>query len=97
MAVGDKICNCPKCGGDIMENNKAYGCANWKEADGACKVTIWKNISGRDITPDEAKKLLVDGETEVLEGFVSKRTGKNFNAKLVLEEGRAKFVFPERN
>lgn len=95
--MADKICTCPKCGGDIVENNKAYGCSNWREADGGCKVTVWKNISGRDISVDEAKAILTNGESEVLDGFVSKRTGKPFSAKLVLEDGRVVFKFPERN
>lgn len=94
--MAEVICTCPKCGGEIRENNKAYGCSNWKENDGSCKVTIWKEICGRAITPEEAKQLLTTGETDVLDGFVSRKTGKTFSAKLVFRDGRAQFEFPPR-
>ena len=31
---------CPICGGDVLENSKAYYCAGWKNG---CKFTLWKN------------------------------------------------------
>ncbi len=31
---------CKSCGGDILENSKAYFCSNWQNN---CKFTIWKN------------------------------------------------------
>lgn len=90
------IGRCPACGGDVVESPKAYGCSNWKTSDGACKFAIWKNIAQRELSEDEAKALLEYGETEVLDGFVSKK-GNNFSAKLVLEDDKVSFKFPERN
>ena len=49
-----KNVHCPKCGGQILSNAKAYGCENWKDSDGGCKVTIWKKTWGHDVTADEA-------------------------------------------
>ena len=87
---------CPCCGGDIVENERAYGCVNWRTQDGGCKFRIWKTIAKRPITPSEAKALLEDGETEVLDGFVSK-SDNPFSAKLVLnEENAVVFKFPPR-
>lgn len=95
MAKGDKICVCPKCGGDIVETEKAYSCSNWRDADGGCKFVVWKKIASREISQEEAKTLIENGETEQLDGFVSK-AGKSFSAKLVIEDGKVVFKFPER-
>ena len=95
MPKGDKIGVCPNCGGDIIENDKAYGCANWREADGGCKFTIWKRTGNRDITLDEVKMLIESGETPLLDGFVSK-AGKPFSAQIVMVDGKSSLKFPER-
>ena len=35
---------CPLCGGGIVESDRAFGCARWREG---CKFTIWKNAAER--------------------------------------------------
>ena len=42
------------------------------------------------------RKLLAEGKTGLIEGFVSPKSGKSFDAYLVLSDGRAVFEFPER-
>lgn len=51
---------CPVCGSDVLNYPKAYGCSNWKDSDGkgGCKLTLWKDIYGKQITEDEAQRLL---------------------------------------
>ena len=88
---------CPACGGTIIEGKRGFGCANWKEADGACRFVVWKSIAGRDLTPAEMTELLEKGEIGPLEGFTS-RKGNAFSAKLKLESGedgkwQANFAF----
>ena len=54
----EAIGKCPKCGKDILENSKAFGCSGWKEG---CKFTIWKEskfYKDKKITSDEMKSLL---------------------------------------
>lgn len=96
MAKGDKIGVCPLCGGDVIENNKAYGCSNWRTENIECKFTIWKEICGRTLSEAEAKDILEKGETDFLEGFTSKKTGKQFTAKLSYKDGKLEFGFPQR-
>ena len=81
---------CPLCGGGIYENQKAYGCANWKEKE--CKFVIWKTIAGKTISPEIAKSLIDTGKTEKLGGFISK-AGKPFETTLVLKNGKVEFQF----
>lgn len=56
-----------------------------------------KTLCEREITRDEAGKLMAQGKTPLLEGFVSKR-GSKFSAHLVLSKTKAKadFEFPPR-
>lgn len=88
---GDEIGKCPLCGSIVKKNRYAYGCSNYKE----CKFKINTNICNRIISKSNAIKLLNDGETSKIEGFVSK-TGKNFDAKLKLEKD-GKIVFDFNN
>lgn len=82
---------CPVCGGNIVEGPKAYGCSNWREG---CKFVIWKTIAKKDISRELAVELLEKGETDTIEGFVSK-AGKSFSAKLKTADGAVKFAFDD--
>jgi DNA topoisomerase III len=85
---------CPRCAGDVVEGKKGYGCKNWREADGGCRFVIWKEIAGKRLTPEDARELLQNGETGLINGFMS-RKGKEFSARLKLdgEEYKTVFVF----
>ncbi|WP_373499969.1 DNA topoisomerase 3 [Desulfococcus sp.] len=77
------IGKCPACGGDVTEGVKAYGCINWREADGGCKFVVWRTIAQKQISPAMACDLLEKGVTEMLSGFIS-RKGSSFSARLRL-------------
>jgi len=85
----DAIGQCPSCGGDIVEGPKNYGCSNWREG---CKFVIWKTIAQKEISKEIAQTLLKNGETESLDGFLSK-AGKPFSAQLAVTNGEVKFKF----
>ena len=81
--VTNGIAPCPQCKiGTVAENDKAFGCSEWRNG---CGFTIWKIIAKRQITLDEAKSLIKDGQTDLLTGFVSKK-GNSFEATLVVDE-----------
>ena len=75
---------CPNGDGVIRENRAAYGCSSWqsKEEPG-CGFVIWKQQKGRSISPAEARDLLEDGQTDLLDGFKTRPS----RARLVLTEG----------
>lgn len=85
---GDVIGKCPLCGSEVVKNRYAYGCKNYKE----CKFKINTSICNRVISKSNAEKLLSEGVTSKIEGFTSK-AGKNFDAKLKLEDGKVVFDF----
>lgn len=80
---------CPKCGGDVVENPKAYGCVNWREANGGCKFTIWKTMFGGKITKTQVKQLLTKGVTAKKLKLATK-DGKAYEARLGLHTGVVK-------
>ena len=88
---GDVVGKCPMCGNDVVKNRYAYGCRDYQN----CKFRISTQICGRWISKSNVEKLLSEGVTSNIEGFVSKN-GKNFNAKLKLDEEK-KVVFDFSN
>lgn len=85
----DVLGKCPECGGDVIENNKAYGCANWKENN--CKFTVWKIVAKKTITEAQAKKIIL-GEKVAVKGLTSK-AGKKFGAYLKYDKNQHKVIF----
>ena len=77
------IGKCPACGGDVIEGPRAYGCANWREADGGCKFVVWRTIAQKEIPLAAVVQLLETGVTDPLFGFISKK-GASFSARLRL-------------
>jgi DNA topoisomerase-3 len=78
---------CPLCGGAVVANPKAYGCINWREPNGGCPFTIWKNMFGGKITQTQVKELLTKGVT-AKELDLKTRDGKPFKARLEVRQGR---------
>ena len=58
---------------------------------------LTKELCKKELTIDEVQKLLTEGKTNLIEGFVSKR-GSEFSAYLVLspKKDKADFEFPPR-
>lgn len=84
------IGKCPICGGDVVENTKAFGCSNWKDG---CKFTVWKTMSKKNISEKMVKDIIEKGKTGVIKGFKNK-DGDDFDAKLIMEEdGSVKFEY----
>ena len=88
---GDVVGKCPMCGNEVIKNRYAYGCRDYQN----CKFRISTQICGRWISKSNVEKLLSEGVTSNIEGFVSKN-GKNFNAKLKLDSDN-KVVFDFSN
>ena len=48
-------CPTPGCGGQIVENSRAYGCTSWKSRKNpGCGFVIWKREKGHEVTREEA-------------------------------------------
>ncbi|MCR4692562.1 MAG: topoisomerase C-terminal repeat-containing protein [Firmicutes bacterium] len=88
--IGDVAGKCPICGKDVVRTRFGYGCTGYRDG---CKFSVNNVILGRTVSLANVRKLLDTGESYKIDGFVSKRTGKEFSAKLKLENGKAVFDF----
>jgi DNA topoisomerase-3 len=86
------IGKCPLDGADIVITDGAYVCKQYFAKK--CRLRIAKKVLERDIDREQFQKMLTDGKTDLLEGFKSKRTGKLFSARLLLQkDGKIRFQF----
>ena len=85
---------CPKCGGELTTTSFGYGCSNYSNDEIKCKFSIGQ-IAGVDLSEEQVKSLVLEGKTDVIEGFKSKK-GVRFNARLIVkenEEGKQVIAF----
>lgn len=82
--------NCPKCGGSIFSflekyvcEKSVYGAAN---VDLTCDFKCSQSILTQPISPEQFKKLINTGATDVLEGFVSRFSKEPFKARIIWGE-----------
>ncbi|MBD7912203.1 type IA DNA topoisomerase [Clostridium cibarium] len=60
----ESLGKCPICGNDVIENEKNFGCVNWKNG---CKYTIWKDdkyitARGKKVSREMVQLLLRNGK-----------------------------------
>lgn len=79
-----QVGTCPGCGGIVTERPKGFFCENR-----TCRFGLWKDdkyfsAKGRPLTADIVSTLLSDGNVH-LTGLKSTRTGKIFDATVIME------------
>ncbi|MGZ3235906.1 MAG: DNA topoisomerase III [Burkholderiaceae bacterium] len=88
---------CPKCGNGVYEMGLAYVCEKTVAKPKECDFRSGRIILQQEILPEQMVKLLNDGKTDLLPGFVSQRTRRPFKAFLVKgKDGKVSFEFEER-
>jgi len=88
---------CPKCGSGVYEMGLAYVCEKTVAKPKACDFRSGRIILQQEILPEQMVKLLTEGKTDLLPGFVSQRTRRPFKAFLVRgKDGKVGFEFEER-
>ncbi|MEX5746623.1 DNA topoisomerase III [Massilia sp. X63] len=88
---------CPKCNGNVYEMGLAYVCEKTVAKPKGCDFRSGRIILQQEILPEQMAKLLNDGKTDLLPGFVSQRTRRAFKAFLVRgKDGKISFEFEER-
>ena len=90
--LGEIVGKCPLCGKNVIRGNTSYGCFGFKEG---CTFKMGVSICKKEIAIEEARKLLTEGSTSMLRGFISKN-GKRFDGRLKLKGAEVAFDFPER-
>lgn len=87
----EAVGTCPRCGGAVYEGKKGFFCENE-----ACAFAIWKEnrfFSGKKktITKTVAAALLKEGRVS-MSGLFSEKTGKTYDAVVVLDDTGEKYV-----
>jgi DNA topoisomerase-3 len=102
LSVLVPLAPCPVCkAGNVYELEKAYACENnlhTKPGGKKCDLRIGKVILQKTISSDQMRKLLTEGKTGLIAGFVSKKgKARPFSAFLKLDEkGKISWEFPPR-
>ncbi len=78
---------CPKCGGAVYETGSSYVCERSVGAAPSCDFRSGKIILQQPVSPEQMRKLLETGRTDLLDGFVSARTKRKFKAFLAKQPG----------
>ena len=89
---------CPKSGGAVYELGLSYVCEHAINPPKSCDFKTGKIILQQEVAPEEIRKLLATGRTDLLPGFKSSRTNRFFKAFLVwdAEKGKVGFEFEPR-
>ena len=87
---------CPKCGARVFDAGMNYMCEKATGPDRTCKFKTGKIILQQTIEPAQVVKLLNEGRTDLLKGFVSKKNNRKFEAFLILKDGGTAFEFAPR-
>jgi DNA topoisomerase-3 len=88
---------CPKCSHNVFEMGLAYVCEKTVAKPKECDFRSGRIILQQEILPEQMTKLLHEGKTDLLPGFVSQRTRRPFKAYLVKgKDGKVSFEFEER-
>ncbi|OIQ82075.1 DNA topoisomerase 3 [mine drainage metagenome] len=88
---------CPKCGGAVYEAGSSYVCERSVGATPSCDFRSGKIILQQPVDPAQMRKLLAEGRTDLLDGFISSRTRRKFKAFLVRQaDGKVGFEFAPR-
>jgi DNA topoisomerase-3 len=87
---------CPKCGSQVYDGGMNYVCEKQAGAEKTCDFRTGKIILQQEISPEQVKKLLAEGKTDLLKGFVSKKTNRKFEAFLIVKDGKTAFEFKPR-
>ena len=85
---------CPKCQSPVYIHGMHYVCSHSVGPNKTCDFRSGREILQQPIEPAQMQKLLADGRTDLLTGFVSSRTRRKFKAFLVREpSGKIGFEF----
>jgi DNA topoisomerase-3 len=93
----ESLGSCPKCQASVFEHRMNFTCEKAIGPTKTCDFRTGKVILQQEIEPTQIRKLLSEGRTELLTGFVSSRTRRRFKAYLKRgDDGKVGFEFEAR-
>lgn len=98
----ESLGKCPQCGAAVYAHGSNYVCEKTvptpTQEKPSCTFKTGKIVLQQPIEPEQVRKLLETGKTDLLDKFVSNRTRRAFKAFLVWDEkaGKVGFEFAPR-
>ncbi len=92
----ESLGKCPKCGANVYDSGMNYVCEKQTGPTPTCDFRSGKIILQQEIAPEQIKKLLAEGKTDLLTKFISKKNNRPFKAFLIVKDGKTAFDFPPR-
>ena len=88
---------CPKCSSRVYEHGSGYVCEKATGPAKTCDFRSGRIILQQEVAREQMVKLLSEGRTDLLTGFISNRTRRAFKAFLVKQaDGKVGFEFMQR-
>ncbi len=99
FSAQEPVGHCPKCNSNVYEHGMSYVCEKYTASPRACDFRSGKVILQQEMSREQMAKLLgPEGRTDLLTGFKSSRTGRNFKAFLVRQkDGTVGFEFEKKD
>jgi len=83
---------CPACGRELLRFARGYRCMD----EGNCAYVLWDRFGGKELTDEQMIRLLTLKTTEIIHGFTSRKNGKRYSARIVMQDsGRLKVEFED--
>jgi DNA topoisomerase-1/DNA topoisomerase-3 len=81
---------CPRCKGKLLRFESGYKCINEND----CSYVLWNYFGGKKLTEEQINTLLTEKRTEIIKGFISRKNGKKYSARIVMgDKGNLRFEF----
>lgn len=100
LATKESVGACPKCGAVVRDTGGRYLCEKNANETPLCDFSVSRKILQQEISSEQIKKMLAEGASDYLEGFISKKTGRPFKARLLMDltakDGKLIFEFAPR-
>ncbi len=83
---------------ELTENDKQWSVPDFCQTGNKTGFTMSKTILGKEMNEEQLRRVLAEGKSELITGFISQRTNRAFDAYLVLDarKGTVGFEFPPR-
>ena len=83
---------------ELLENEKQWVVPEFAQGKDKKGFSLSRTILGKELSEATVRKVLAEGKSELIKGFISQRTHKPFDAFLVLDvkKGNVKFEVPPR-
>lgn len=79
---------CPLCKNELYLFDRGYRCSRERK----CGYVLWRSFCGIELSDNLINQLLTQKKTELVKGFISRKNGKHYEAKIIMGDKGALFL-----